>query len=118
MTLDDNTFGCGIGGKGDLGVDVDVIAISEVNGFQQLGVADDAADFNLVLQREIALIDNAKRGQLICTAGLPKNLRACIGNRAVHLELQCFALGGYPVCSVIHFQSNIKRTCLNLVHSR
>ena len=76
VTFDDNAFGLGIGGKGDLGVDVDAIAISEVNGFQQLGVADDAADFNLVLQRQIALVDNAKRGQLICTAGLPKNLRA------------------------------------------
>ena len=53
-----------------------------INSLIQLGIAVNTGDFNGVLERQIALVDNAELRQLVCTARLPKNLfvNRCVGS--------------------------------------
>ena len=81
----------------------------------QLGVALDAGDDYLVLQRQIALVHDAELRQLIGAARLPQDLRALSGDLALHQELQGLALGAHPFAVIVlHLQGHIQPAGLDL----
>ena len=88
------------------------IADGPLDGLVQLGAAVDTGDGHLVLQGQIAVVDDTQLRQGIGAARLPQNRLA----RSSLDLVQCLALGGNPLASgILHFQSHIQLTGLDLV---
>ena len=88
------------------------IADGPLDGLVQLGAAVDTGDGHLVLQGQIAVVDDTQLRQGIGAARLPQNLLARSGLD----EVQRLALGGNPAAAgILHLQSNIQLAGLDLV---
>ena len=92
-----------------------IIKPRELDSFEKLLIAVYSGDDNLVNERKVALVDNAKLGQLICAAGLPEN-RFALRSVCGLLEVESLVLCVDPVAlTVLHLKFNVKRACLNPV---
>ena len=88
------------------------IADGPLDDLVQLSAAVDAGDSHLVLQGQIAVVDDTQLRQGIGAARLPQNLLA----RSSLDEVQRLALGADPLAAgILHFQRHIQIPRLDLI---
>ncbi len=95
-------------------IEIDFFAINfcrKLDRFQQLRIASNTIDGDLILQRQVALVDDLKAFQLVGAIRLPQNI--VLRDLAIHDPSQGLAPEGLPRFVLnVHFQ----RTRLDLVH--
>ena len=116
MAFDGQSIRC-TGSKGMVCTQIGIID-RPVDHPVQFSVALNAGDDNLILQRQITLVDNPQLRQLIGAARLPEDLCALRRNRAVNLKLQGFAFSIDPVAAIVfHLKRDVQITRLDFVHA-
>ena len=113
VTFDNKACCCLMGCKRNFCIDVNAFTVCEADDLQELCVTDDAAYPDLVLECEVAVVDDAQLGEPVGTAGFPENsfILAAFGLDPA----QRLTLGVYPLIVDFHFECDVKRTCLNRV---
>ena len=95
MTLDGESIALLTGSQMSLGQIDSGIVDGPINNLIEFSIALNTGDLNLVLQGQIAVVDDTQLGQGIGAARLPQNRLA----RSSLDLVQCLALGGNPLAS-------------------
>ena len=116
MAFDGQSIRC-TGSKGMVCTQIGIID-RPVDHPVQFSVALNAGDDNLILQRQITLVDNPQLRQLVGAARLPEDLCALRRNRAANFKLQGFAFSIDPVAAIVfHLKRDVQIARLDLVHA-